>query len=219
MTESRLNGVHVDTPVFPICVKAENGATLKTGSWAGGSIGRRSLVNSRPFAFPNTLLGASPLQGQVALLANQIKTLAVFRSKEIFSGKVNNIKAELTGYAFSVDTPAGNVVGQVAFQIVKVLSLSGAGTWVDISTNNSSIEYDHTANNGASVSVTAGIPILNEMVPYAGANRGGSTGATQVDAQNIGGVANRGDMFAIVAKELNGNAATVRFSINHKETF
>jgi len=220
-TEGVLEDVHVSTPVFPMFISAENGAYVKAGSWNGGVIGNGSNVGNRAFTFPNQIMvnGTAPEQAEMTLTGTNVGTVVLFRAKDLFKGKANNVKAQLLAYSFIVDVPAGNVVGEVQFQIVGVNTLNGAATFADINTNSSVLEYDHTAGAGASVQVTDGFPIVNEVVSYSGANRGGNTGDVIVNAEDIGAVAYAGDIFGIIAKDLAGNNVTVRVFTTHEELF
>lgn len=220
-TEGVLEDVHVSTPVFPMFISAENGAYVKAGSWNGGVIGNGSNVGNRAFTFPNTKMvdGTAAEQAEMTLTGTDVGTVVLFRAKDLFKGKANNVKAQLLAYSFIVDVPAGNVVGEVQFQIVAINTLSGAATYADINTNSSVLEYDHTPGAGASVEVTDGFPIVNEVVSYSGANRGGNTGDVGVSAEDIGAVAYAGDIFGIIAKDLAGNNVTVRVFTTHEELF
>lgn len=220
-TEGVLEDVHVDTPVFPIGIKAENGATVRTGSWNGGIIGDGSKAGLRPFAFPNQIItsGILPEQAEMTLSGTNVGTIVIFNSKDLFHLKVNNVKARMTGYRFVVDVPAGNNVGEVIFQLVGIQTLSGTASWADINTVSSVMRYDHDAGTGASVDVATASSLITEVVSYSGSNKGGNTGDVTVDAESIGAFAYRNDTFGIVAKDIAGNNVTVRAFLNWEELF
>lgn len=222
-TEGVLTSTHVDMPVFPISIYAENGMTVKSGSWVGGTVGGRCATGGRGFAFPNILVSGigAVTQGQMALAANTTGTVAIFHSKVLFHGKHNHVKSRLIGYDFHVDIPAGTQTGTTIFQLVGVQTLSGTPTYQDINTISSVLEYDHDniAGTGASVSVTAGVPIITRNLEWVGANKGGSSADATVDAESIGAFAYEDDTFAIVAKNIGGSAVIVRVTLNWEELF
>lgn len=221
-TESRLTGTHVDNPVFPMRIRAENGMTVRTGSWNGGTIGVDSSVGSRGFAFPNTVLinGVAAEQGEMTLTGTNVGTIVIFNSKLTFQSKTNKVKARLTSYEFIIDIPAGNVLGTVAVQIVGQPTLSGVPTYADINTNSSIMQYDHTPGTGASVNyASGGFPILTNNLNYVGTAKGGTSQVATIDAESIGAFAYAGDTFAIIAKDLAGNNVTVRARLNFEELF
>lgn len=221
-TEGVLEGTHVDNPVFPVSLKAVNGATGQSGSWSGGTFGQRNGAGSRAMAFPNVTLpttGTAASQGTVTVAANSTVVLAVFRNKAEYKGVVNKVRARLTAYRFSVNIPASGS-GDVFFQIVGVPTLTGTGTYTDISADNSIIEYNHTAGTGSSfTAVTGGTPIIHESYSYAGANKGGSGGGGVVNAEEIGAVARPGESFAVVARNYGAASVDVEvvFSMNWAE--
>jgi hypothetical protein len=220
-TEGRLTETHVNTPVFPIGTHAEDGMTISTGSWAGGTIGQKSNVGSRGFAFPNTtaINGTAAEQGSMTMVSTNALVPVLFRSKSTFQGLTNHVKARLTGFNFEVDVPAGNVIGAVQFQIVGNPTIVGTPTYADINTNSSIIEYAHTAGTGSGITITGGGVIVTKTVDYVGSNKGGSTSDASIDAESLGAFAYSGDTFAILAKDLGGNAVTVRVTLNWEELF
>lgn len=220
-TEGTLTGTHVNNPVFPMRIKATNGATVRAGSWDAGTMGAESVPGQRPFHFPVTQVinGTAAEQGEALLVSTNVNTVALFRSKTTFQGIANKVKTRLLSYAFHVDIPAGNVTGTVIFQIVGNPTLSGAASYSDINTASSVMEYDHTNGTGASVNATLGSPIITDIVEYTGSNRGGSTSDVKIDAERIGATGYPGDVFAIVAKDLDGNGVTVRCILNWEELF
>lgn len=219
-TEGKGVDTHTSTPVFPMCIMAHGGAKVYTGSWNGGVIGNGSSVGNIGMHFPTqTLIGAGPYEGQVVIGQTAPKTMVIFRAKDTFKTKKNNIKAKLTGYTFTVDIPAGNNYGDVIFQLVFVQSLSGVPTYTPISIDGSVMEYNHTPVTGASVSVTAGVPITQEVISYTGASKGGSAGKAIVDADQIGAYAYAGDTFAVIARNIGNVDVTARVSVNWEELF
>lgn len=220
-TEGLSPEVHTRTPVFPVRISAHDGAVAKSGSWNGGTIASGSGVGTRGFAFPNTTMvsGTGAEQGQMTTVSTNVNTVVLFRAKSTFKTKVNNVKAKLTGFSFSVDAPAGNVLGTVVFQIVGSPTITGTPTWIDANTNSSVMEYDHVAGTGAVATASAGVPLVTKNIDYVGANKGGTTGDAFVDAESIGAYAYAGDTFAIIAKDLGGNGVTVRVSLNWEELF
>lgn len=220
-TEGLSAEVHTRTPVFPVRISAHDGAVAKSGSWNGGTIASGSSVGVRGFAFPNTTMvsGTGAEQGEMTTVSTNINTVALFRAKSTFKSKTNNVKAKLTGFSFSVDAPAGNVLGTVVFQIVGSPTITGTPTWNDINTNSSVMEYDHVAGTGATATASAGSPLVTKNIDYVGANKGGTTGDASIDAESIGAYAYNGDTFAILAKDLGGNGVTVRVTLNWEELF
>jgi hypothetical protein len=220
-TEGQLTGTHVNNPVFPITIKATNGMTVRTGSWNGGTIGALSRGNTRSFHFPTTTIvnGAAAEQGEMTLSGTNVGTIAIFQSKTTFQSKTNKVKGQLLSYDFHVDVPAGTVTGTVIFQIIVNPTLSGTASYTDINTNSSVYECDHTAGTGASVSASSGTPIVTGKVEYVGANKGGVTGNASIDADRLGLVGYRDDVFAVIAKDTGGNNVTVRISLSWEELF
>lgn len=220
-TEGLANATHTETPVFPLTIMAHDGGKVYTASWNGGVIGNGSLTGNRPFHFPNTIIadGAAASQGEMTLTGTDVGTVVIFNAKDTYQGKTNNVKSRLLGYNFEVDVPAGNVYGEVVFQLVGVQTLSGTPAYTDINTTASVIRYDHTAGAGASVDVTAGVPVAQEALSYVGSSKGGVSGSTAIDAERIGAFAYAGDVFAIIAKDLGGNGVTVRVALNWEELF
>jgi len=219
LTEGRLDGTHVDNPVFPITMRAIDGMTMKMASCSGGIIGDGNKTGNRGFAFPNQMVTTgSDIQGQVTLSGTTVSTVVLFRSKASFGSKTNKVKSILSAYDFHINIPSGNNTGEVVFQIVKVNTLSGVGTWTDINTNSSIMEYDHSST-GASVTVTDGTPLITKIVEYAGEKNGGSIGSITLDAEQIGVTAYSGDIFAILAKDNAGHNVTIQVSANWSEQF
>lgn len=219
-TEGQALTTHVSTPVFPITITAFDEAKGYTASWNGGIIGDDSPIVARPFAFPNTLLPASTTtQGSMTLSGTTTGTIVILHSKTTFQSKTNSVKARLLNYGFTVDIMSGNSIGTVQFQIINVSTLSGTATYSDINATSSTFEYDHTANTGSSVNVTAGVPLLTESTNYSGSNKGGNTGTINVNAERIGAIGYADDTFAVVAKDLGGNNVTVRVSLIWEELF
>ena len=221
-TEGVLDGTHVDTPVFPISIKAENGMTVRTGSWNGGTIGNLSIAGTRGMAFPNVVLidGTGAEKGEATLAGTTVKTMALFRSKPTYKGKANKVKTRLLSYEFVVDVPSGTAIGTVIFQLIGNPTLSGAGTFADIDTDNSVMEVDNAAGTGASVSyVSGGKVLLTTTTQYTGANKGGSTGKASIDAERIGAFAYANDTFAVIAKDVAGNNVKARIMLNWEEHF
>lgn len=220
-TEGVLDTTHVDTPVFPIGIYAENGMVVSSGSWSGGTVGRLNWVGSRGFTFPNTQLvdGNDAEMGECLLSGTDVSTICLFKAKELFHGKYNSVKARLTGLSFGVDVPAGNVIGTVVFQIIVGPTLSEAASYSDINSNSSMVEYDHINGTGATVDATLGVPLITKNVEYIGSNKGGSTGGLAIDAESIGAFSYSGDVFAIIAKDLDDNDVTVRVTLNWEELF
>jgi hypothetical protein len=64
---------------------------------------------------------------------------------------------------------------------------------------------------------SGGKVVVNEVVDYLQANRGGSTSEANITAEQIGAVAYPDDSFAILAKDIGGNNVTVRFSFLWEE--
>lgn len=219
-TEGVLDGTHVDSPVFPISIYAENGMIVKSGSWAGGTIGHKPLP-VKGFTFPNILITGTGaiVQGETAIAANTTETIVIFHSKSLFHGKNNHKKALLSAYTFHLDIPSGTQIGVVVFQLVGVQTLSGVPTYTDINTASSIIEYDHddTTGTGASVDVTAGSPSITRYLEYAAANKGANAADAEVDALAIGAAAYAGDTFAIVAKNIGAVSVVARVSMNWEE--
>lgn len=220
-TEGVLELTHVDTPVFPMSIYAENGTTVKSGSWSAGTIGRDSNIGARGFGFPNTPIidGTAAEQGEALMVGTAVNPIVLFRSKATFKSKVNNVKARLTGFTFEVDVPTGNTIGAVVFQLIGNPTITGTPTWQDINLNSSIIEYAHTNGVGSGVTTSGGGVIVTKTVDYVGSNKGGSTSDASIDAESLGAFAYRNDVFAIVAKDLNGNGVTARVSLNWEELF
>jgi len=220
-TEGKGTSTHTSTPVFPMCVMAHGGAKAYTASWNGGVMGDESSVGNRGFHFPTQLItsGTAAKQGEILVNTTDTVTAVLFRAKDTFKTKPNNIKARLSGYTFTVDIPAGNYYGDVVFQLVRVTSISGTPTYVDINSNSSIIQYDHTNGVGASVSVTAGVPIAQETVSYTGASKGGTAGKVTINAEQLGAFAYRWSMFAILIRNLGGTSVKARVTLNWEELF
>lgn len=221
-TEGLLTGTHVNSPVFPMRIDAENGIEVRSGSWNGGTLGQGSSVGKRGFTFPNTVIaaGTGPDQGSMTLVGTNVNTIVLFRSKSTFNGVSNNVKARLSSYEFVVEVPSGNVVGTVVMQIIGNPTLSGAATYSDINANSSIMEYDHTPGTGASVTyASGGSVLLTTSLNYIGTAKGGAVAKTSIDAESIGAFAYAGDQFAIIAKDLAGNGVNVRVALNWEELF
>lgn len=219
-TEGVIDATHVNTPVFPITIKAENGATAKSGSWNGGVIGKDTPIGNRGFHFPNQLLGASPLQGTATVLSTgAVKTIVAFKSKTLFKSKPNNIRAKLVGYSFNVDVPAGSSSGEVIFQLIGVSAYTGTPSWNDIDNTSSVIQYDHVNGTGSAITPTSGRVILQDTITYVGLNKGGLTTNGQILADDIGAYAYAGDTFAIIAKNEGGADVDVRVVLYWSEQF
>lgn len=215
-----LTTTHIGQPTLPVTMETSGAMTILTGSWSGFVIdGGSEFAGTRPFSFPVAALTAGATsQGQVTLSGTNVSTLAVFHNKTTYNSRINKKKARLLSYNFSVDISAGSSYGVVVFQMVANPTLSGAATYSDIETTGSVIEYDHVTGTGASVSyASGGKVILNEHADYVQANKGGAVGEGSLDAERIGAVTYPGDTFAILAKDLGGNNATVRFSFTWEE--
>ena len=219
-TEGRIAQTHVDNPVFPISIKAINGMTVSTGSWNGGILAG-FIPNGRPFHFPNTQIvsGAAAEQGQMTLTGTNVGTMVIFHLKDTFQSIVNKVRAKLLSYDFHIDVPGGTATGTVIFQIVANPTLSGSATYADINSNSSTVEYDHTPGTGASVNATGGLPLVTAHLEYVGSNKGGTVGNAQIEAEKLGAIGRRGDVFAIVVKDKGGNGVTVRANLHWEELF
>lgn len=209
---------HASTPVFPMTIAAYGIAKGYSASWNGGVIGNGSSAGNRPFHFPHTLL-TTGAEGSMVLTGTTVGTVVIFKAKDTFGSKTNSVKARLTGYSFNVELPSGSTSGNVLFQLVSVTTLSGAATYADINTTSSVIQLDHIGGTGATVTVTAGVPIADAIVSYVGTNKGGSVTPVTIDAEQLGAYAYAGDIFAIIAKDLGGNGVTVRASLQWEELF
>ena len=219
--EGLIDETHVNNPVFPIRIKAEDGMVVRSGSWEGGTIGSTESVGNRAFSFPNSQIvaGAAASLGEVTLSGTNIGTLAIIHLKDTFQGKTNKVKARLLNYSFVVNTPGDNESGDVTFQIVGNPTLSGTPTYLDINSNSSTVEIDSLATAGASVDATLGTPLVTTNTSYSGAKQGGDSGRVSIDAEKIGAVGYPGDVFAIVCKDKAGNNISVSFEITWEELF
>lgn len=222
-TEGNIPGTHVDDPNFTAYMAVSGDCKMISGSMGAGVIEGAESSKFRPFTFPNATLvdGPGPSQGDVILSGTTVATLAVFRSKNTYKTKDNTVKSFLTLWENYVQSPAAGT-GDVEFQFVRNPTLSGVPTYSDIDTDNSVFEYDHTAGTGASVSYTGGgRVILQKQIPYSSTqgNRPGVAAFSTTQADQIGAVASAGDVFAIIAKDKNGNGVTVRSSLGWRERF
>ena len=220
-TEGVLTTTHVDTPVFPIMIEAINGMIVSSGSWCGGTIGLKSIAGLRGFGFPNQIVSgtAAISQGEALILQNTTKAIVIFHSKLLFHTKHNHVKARLTGYTFHVDVPPGVALGTIIFQVVGVQTLSGTPAYNDINTVSSVIEFDHVPGVGATVEVTAGVPSFTKNLEYVGANKGGNSADSEINAESIGAFAYEDNIFAIIAKNIGNADVNVRVTLNWEELF
>lgn len=222
-TEGQLATTYVSNPVFPMRVEVENGLTIKTASWSAGTIGNLASTGARPFAFPNTAIvnGVAADQGSMTLTSTNVGTVVIFHSKTTYKTKTNKVEAELLQMDVSVDDPPSGS-GDVIIQLVAQPTLSGAASYTDIDSDNSIIEYDHTAGTGASVSYSSGGRVIRTLaIPYDAAkgNNAAITGGQVVDARRLGAIANPDDTFCLIAKDRGGNGVTVRCNLNWEELF
>jgi len=218
-TEGKTTETHTSTPVFPICIMSHDGAKAITASWNGGIIGNTQLIGLRPFHFPIQLLGADPLEGTATTVGTAVKTIVAFKSLDLFHGKSNNVKARLTRYTINVYVPAGNVYGEVVFQLIKYSNFTGTPNWVNINSDSSVIQYDHTSGIGSAIVPTSGAVIDQGLVSYTGSLKGATVTRAILEAEKIGAYAYAGDTFAIIAKDRGGNGVTVSVSFNWEELF
>lgn len=223
-TEGVIDTTHVLNPVFPMRIRAEDGCTVKSGSWNGGTFGDGVDIPGRSFHWPSVQLvgGAGPDQGWMNLVGTALLTGVIFRNRATYQGKVNKVSARMVSYAIFV-TPTTTGEGTVSWQLIGNPVLSGAGTYVNVDTNNSIIEYDHTQGTGASVNFASGgrVAICGEVsysqAPGVAPGTSGTSG--EVDALRIGTVAHPGETFVLVVKDDSGNAPQLRFNVNWEELF
>ena len=155
----------------------------------------------------------SPEQGSVALVSTNVSTLAVFHNKTTYQSKTNKVKAVMLQMHVTVDIPATGE-GEVTIQLIGNPTLSDAPTYTSIDANNSIIEYDHTPGTGASVDYASGGKVVHSFQLSYSASTGNQASFStddKIEAERIGAVAYPDNSFVLLAKDLGGNAVTVRF--------
>jgi len=219
----QLQSTHLDDPNFAAVYETSGDCTLSSGSFAAGTIGAERTTGFRTFSFPSSpIVGGVGLdEGDVSLTGSDVLTIAIIRSKDVYQTIDNSVAAFLyrwENYANSPDTGAGEVV----FQIILNPILTGTPTYTDIDTQNSTLQIDHTAGTGASVSYSSGgRVILQKQIPYL-AGQGNKPGVgtfSAIEAEQIGAILTAGDTICIVAKDKGGNGVDVRTSLSWRERF
>ena len=206
-TAGNLQTTHIGNPVLPICAYTSGAKTLRTASWAAGTIGDTDGVGSRPFHW----------DGTVALSGTNVATLAVFENKSTYQSKTNRVKGELVNMSFAVDAPASGS-GKVQFSFIRNPTLSGTPSWTDVDADNSVIRYDTVQTYGS-----GGVDVWTEWLDYSGgANPNSSKSSQQAsrDVVDIGFYLYPGDRMIIIAQNVAGSEnVTVRAALNWRELF
>lgn len=222
LTEWRLEWTHLDNPVFPIRIKAENWMIVRSWSWNGWNIWNWKRVSSRGFTFPNTMISdwvVTEEQWSMDLVSTNVWTIALFRSKALYGWKKNKVKARLLSYEFNVDIPAWNIVWQVVFQIVRVSTLSWVWSFTSINNNSSIMEYDYITWTWASVNILTSNPLITKTVQYVWSSKWWVSWSASIDAKSLWAFAYSWDIFWVIAKDLWWNSVTVRIDMNWEEIF
>lgn len=217
-TEGALQEPHVRLPAFPLRIEAENGMSVRAGSWHAGTMGDDDGVQDRGFAYPNVSITeagnppGAPL-GRVALAGTNTSVLGIFRVKDQFNSLPNKIKVRLTRFSFSV-APT-NTSGTVQVMIV-INPTVNAPVYTDLNAVSSVTEID-SGNGGATGTVSGGRVIGKPInINYAGSGGGQGQaigGAESIDADLLNLSLRRNDVAAIVARDLDGNNVTIDWDI------
>lgn len=226
-TAGVLDRTHVSNPVFPISVYAENGAEVKCGSMAGGVLDGGPDVDTRVFSFPFEPLadGTALEQGNVNLVGTDVTTAVIFRMRDTYQTEINKVAAKLLQWNTSVRPPAsgdGTVLFQLIAGNVDTITFSAAPTYSQIDTDNSTVEYDHTAGTGASVEYVSGGRVILQSQQFYSAGQGNSSSngsLSNIDSEKLGSTGRAGDIFVLLIKDVDGNGVTAGSSFIWEELF
>jgi hypothetical protein len=219
-TEGRIDGTHVNTPAFPIRLKAIDGMTIKSGSWHGGTMGTAGNVQDRGFSYPNQPFGADNLpgtaRGSLTLpAAGAPATAFILHSKVLFNSLPNKIKADVVAVNISVRPSVAN--GTVQAQLVGNPVLDGNEIYADISAS-SVLEIDDRpglAANGAYVSggSVIGKPLNVNYSGGGGVNPqiGGQATETFVDELQLDGIAD--ETLVLLVRDLDSNSVVIDWTM------
>ena len=206
-TENALTTTTIKNPSFPIRAYAEEGATLSTASWGGGTLdGADVEAGARYF----TARGSGTLSGTTVL------TLGTFRNKSTYKGVTNKVKAKLLRLLYIIDAPATGT-GTVEFLIRKNATLAGTPAYTDVDADNSVMEFDTTATYSS-----GGKLISPEYVLYAagGGNAADTGGQTAELADRLGLFLLPEETATITAQGVAGTTnVTVRYAYQWIELF
>lgn len=221
-TEGTLQEPHVRLPAFPIRIKAENGMTVRAGSWHAGTMGDDDGVQDRGFTYPNVSItepgntAAAPL-GRSTLTGTATEVLGIIRVKTTFNSLPNKIKVRVTQYSFSVAPIQSS--GTVQIMLVANPAVTG-GSFSDIDTLSSVTEID-SGFGGATGTVSGGRVIgkpINIVYAGSGGGQGQAIGGSEsVDADLLNLAMRQGDSIAIVARDLDGNNVTIDWAVTMVE--
>jgi hypothetical protein len=200
---------HVSNPALPIGMEVSratvgSNTTISTGSWGGGRVGIDTGVSDRPQGYKRTL--TIPFSGNPPTL------IALFRSTDLFNGKVNRVISELLLYNFTVDAPA-NGLGTVEFEIRANPTIVTPGTWTDIDTGNSPVEY----SLDTVIDPTSGKFLLNDHATYSSQGATKVSTPNSVDAAALGLVGYRNGTFALIATNFGDADVVSRTSLFWKD--
>lgn len=226
-TEGRLTETHTRLPAFPMKIRAENGMTVKSGSWHAGTIGTAEKVQDRGFSYPNQIFtntgdpGNPPnsVRGRLTLSGTDLATAFILHSKLLYNGLPNKVKADVIGITIDI-TPSPNS-GTIQVQLVGNPSgLSPSPSYSDISPS-SVLEIDDSPDaeatgqyqSGTSTGDLVGEPININYTGsggFFGTSQGGS-GQTLVDELSLDGIAD--ETLALLIRDLDGNGVTILWNI------
>jgi len=175
---------------------------------------------SKPFMFPFIpyVAGTGLEQGAVTIPANTVKTLVVFRAKELIEAVSNKYKGIMLEWGNTVDPPALGE-GQMLFQVIANPVFTGTPNFVDISVD-SVFEYDHTIDTGASAIYAGGGKVLLHSHVFYSSSQGvrpQGTSVNEISAEQLGLIGRAGDYFAVIAKNRGSVSAVARTSLTWVE--
>lgn len=146
---------HLGNPTLPVFVDVErttgtgNNVAIKTSSWRGGIVGKVSdkTTNDRKFTVKTIKTISSAI----------IRPLYSLRSKATFQGRENHVRARIGTVTISTDGTKA-----VEFDVYKQATLTG-GTWTDIDTDNSVMQYNNTADSITDLGDLVGGTVLGKV--------------------------------------------------------
>lgn len=218
-TEGMMNDTHVNTPAFPMRIKAENGMAIKSGSWHGGTMGRAGKVQDRGFSYPNQVMGSAEnlpatARGSLTLVGTAVSTAFILHAKDLFNGFPNKIKADILATNLSVRPSASN--GTVQLQLIGNPTLDGNEVFADVSAS-SVVEIDDRPGLSANGAYVSGGRVIGQPinVTYSGAGgqqaKSGGEGESFIDELQLDGTA--GETLAVLIRDLDSNAVTVDWTL------
>jgi len=200
-----MQSTHVRFPQFRMSSYAENGATVKNGSWAAGTFSnvletRGEDPSARPF-FDETQRTVVPSITEAPIVA--------YRIKDTYGGFTHSITAKLL-----LQRIASGSEGLYEFAYYFNPASINDGAWNDINTLSSVVEVNKTLT-----SFTGGVKRF--AIPVAVQSQGTGVTVLSEKFEELGVFLNRGDSVVITIKEIiSGGGSDIQYiTFNWQELF